>query len=56
MNLDNLNLVELNAQEFQEVQGGLLNPIVDAVIAIVTIGAYVDWAAGEFLQGWNNPR
>jgi len=56
MNLENLNIVELNALEICEVEGGLVHPVVDTVIAIATIGAYVDWAVGEFLQGWNNPR
>ena len=32
MNLDNLNLVELNAQEVQEVEGGFLPLLVVIII------------------------
>jgi lactobin A/cerein 7B family class IIb bacteriocin len=45
MNLDNLNLVELNAQEVQEVDGGFF-PI--AVWGVV-IGA--EYVAGLFFAG-----
>jgi hypothetical protein len=55
MNLQNLNLVELNAQEVQEVDGGLIEPV-EYFLAALAIGAAVDWAAGEFMKGWNNHR
>ena len=45
MNLENLGLVELNAQEVQEVEGGFF-PI---VIWGVTIGA--QYVAGLFFAG-----
>jgi hypothetical protein len=54
MNLNNLNLVELNAKEVLHTEGGL-EPVA-TFIAVVTIAGYFDWAAGEFLKGWNNPR
>jgi hypothetical protein len=54
MNLNNLNLVELNAQEVLHTEGGL-EPV-EICLAVIAIGGYVDWAAGEFLKGWNNPR
>jgi hypothetical protein len=54
MNLDNLNLVELNAQEVKEVEGG--NPIVKRVIgyALGAIGVYDAWS--DFKAGWNSVK
>lgn len=34
MNLENLNLVELNAQELQEVDGGIWGAIVAGAVAV----------------------
>lgn len=55
MNLENLNLVELNAQDVQRVEGGMLEPV-EWFLAAIAIGTAVDWAAGEFMKGWNTPR
>ena len=52
--MKNFGLVELNAQEVREVEGGFA--ILEAIIAVVTIGSYLDYAAGEFVKGWNHPR
>lgn len=38
MNLENLNLVELNAQEVQETEGGFLPLIVLVVVAVLASG------------------
>lgn len=35
MNLENLNLVELNAQEMKEIEGGFLDLIIGLVIGIL---------------------
>ena len=35
MNLENLNLVELNAQEMKEVEGGFLLELLALVIGII---------------------
>jgi lactobin A/cerein 7B family class IIb bacteriocin len=45
MNLENLNLVELNAQEVQEVDGGFVPIVVWGVV----IGA--EYVAGLFFAG-----
>jgi hypothetical protein len=45
MNLDNLNLVELNAQEVQEVDGG----IIWVVLGLVAAGVIADW--DDFKKG-----
>jgi hypothetical protein len=34
MNLENLNLIELNAQEIQETEGGFLPLLILAVVAV----------------------
>ena len=49
MNLQNLNLVELNAQEVQETEGGFI-PL---VILGITYGAPVvaGWVCGAFAAG-----
>jgi len=55
MNLENLNLVELNTQEVQRVEGGILEPV-EWFLAAIAIGTAADWVAGEFMKGWNTPR
>ncbi|MEM0541758.1 class IIb bacteriocin, lactobin A/cerein 7B family [Flavobacterium sp. j3] len=45
MNLENLNLVELNAQEKQETEGGLIFAILGAAAAVAGI-ATVLYGAG----------
>jgi hypothetical protein len=45
MNLDNLNLVELNTQEVQEVEGGF----VWVVLGLVAAGVIADW--DDFKKG-----
>ncbi len=35
MNFENLNLVELNAQEMKEIEGGFLDLIIGLVIGIL---------------------
>lgn len=46
MNLNNLNLVELNAQEIKEVEGGFWGELFAAA------GAYD--AINDFTDGWNS--
>lgn len=52
MNLENLNLVELNAQEVKEVEGGLL---IETLLAIGGAVIY-NWAEIKrgFRDGWNS--
>ena len=38
MNLENLNLVELNAQEVQEVEGGYIGLILAAIATTGAVG------------------
>ena len=45
MNLENLNLVELNAQEVQEVDGGDFG-----VVSGFLIGALIGWAVSQDLD------
>jgi hypothetical protein len=52
MNLENLNLVELNTQEVQEVDGGNIRIIVTAAEYILTAAGIYD-AIGDFTDGWN---
>ena len=47
MNLENLNLVELNAQEVQEVEGGFL-PVILAIIEIGSACYGAGYAWGYF--------
>jgi len=53
MNLDNLNLVELNAQEVQETEGGLIPIIVFGVVigwkAVAGIAAGAIFLAGAYV-------
>jgi hypothetical protein len=53
MNLENLNLVELNAQEVQEVEGGLLWKDV-AAAAGLCIAIYDGY--NDFIDGWNSVK
>ena len=48
MNLENLNLVELNTQEVQEVEGGIL-PVILGCISIVGAGYYAGEKIGRAL-------
>lgn len=48
MNLENLNLVELNAQEVQEVEGGIW-PIVLTGIGMAGAACAWAWDKGEAL-------
>jgi len=48
MNLENLNLVELNAQESQEVEGGMLQ-LVLGLITITGAGYYAGERIGRAL-------
>lgn len=50
MNLENLNLVELNAQEVQEVEGGIWWPII--WFAAETINSYTD-SYNAFKKGYD---
>jgi len=49
MNLENLNLVELNAQEVREVEGGFL-PILLAAIEIGAACYGAGYAIGYFME------
>ena len=58
MNLDNLNLVELNAQEVQEVEGGfdfkkLIKRAGLAWLATEIMDNWADVKQGA-LEGWND--
>lgn len=44
MNLENLNLVELNAQEVVETEGGI---IVEMHLALFALGFYVGYKSAE---------
>jgi hypothetical protein len=50
MNLQNLNLVELNAQEVQDVEGGNLWRTLGKIADAVGIAAAID----DFEAGWNS--
>ncbi|TRX04299.1 bacteriocin [Flavobacterium gawalongense] len=50
MNLENLGLVELNAQEVREIEGGNWGRVVGYVLG--AIGAYDGWS--DFKSGWNS--
>ncbi|NJM79711.1 MAG: bacteriocin [Flavobacterium sp.] len=52
MKLNNLNVVELNAQEVRETEGGIL-PLL--ILAAPWVGAGLAWSgiAGSFQQGYN---
>jgi hypothetical protein len=43
MNLENLNLVELNAQEVQEVEGGVVDLIVGLAIGLLLGWLWRNW-------------
>ncbi|RDI53574.1 bacteriocin [Flavobacterium glaciei] len=45
MNLDNLNLVELNAQEVQEIKGGDFG-----IVSGLIVGALIGWALSQDLD------
>ena len=49
MNLENLNLVELNAQEVQEVEGGWWQ----AALSILGAAIYIYNEGGDFVKGFN---
>jgi hypothetical protein len=56
MNLEKLNVAELNAQEVQEIEGGLTGlELLAAAAAIYAVGQMADFALEHFLHGWNNP-
>jgi hypothetical protein len=48
MNLENLNLVELNAQEEKEIDGGLL------VETLLTIGGAIIYNWSDIKKGFND--
>jgi lactobin A/cerein 7B family class IIb bacteriocin len=48
MNLQNLNLVELNAQEVKEVEGGIF-PVILGCISIIGAGYYAGEKIGRAL-------
>lgn len=47
MNLDNLNLVELNAQEVEEVEGGYILAVIGIAIGVYLSLAYYDHQIGH---------
>ena len=51
-NLENYGVLELNAKEIRKIDGGFWN----IVAIVITIGIAVDYIAGEFMEGWNNPK
>ena len=51
MNLQNLNLVELNAQEVQEVDGGV-NWTPWGVAAAIAVSAFENW--GDIREGFSD--
>ena len=52
MNLENLNLVELNAQEVQEVEGGFWQYVVGALVGAV-FTQDLDRLKDAWNHGWN---
>jgi lactobin A/cerein 7B family class IIb bacteriocin len=52
MNLDNLNLVELNAQEVQEVEGGFWGALVLGALIGVAFSQDLDKLADAYNHGY----
>lgn len=52
MKLENLNLVELNAQEQKETEGGFLGLLLVAVPFVVAAAATIG-VAGNFQEGYH---
>jgi hypothetical protein len=50
MNLNNLNLVELNAQEVQEVEGGGKGKWIEKILNAAGVYDAID----DFMAGWNS--
>jgi hypothetical protein len=59
MSLENLNLVELNAQEVQEVEGGFLwavGLVVAGVYQAAVVGSLAAGVVGSFQGAYNSVR
>lgn len=59
MNLEKLNLVELNAQEVKETEGGLLwavGLVVAGVYQAAVVGSLAAGVAGSFQGAYNSVR
>ncbi|WP_338409574.1 bacteriocin [uncultured Flavobacterium sp.] len=59
MNLESLNLVELNAQEVQETEGGFLwavGLIIAGVYQAAVVGTLAAGVVGSFQGGYNSVR
>ena len=54
MNLENLNLVELNAQEVQEVEGGRISKKTLKTLNKILTGIGFYDAVDDFVAGWNS--
>ncbi len=52
MNLENLNLVELNAQEVKETDGGIIPLIIGFGALLVEVGCYA--AAGDMILNFKS--
>jgi len=56
MNLENLNLVELDAQEQKEVDGGFLGLLVAYALQAVVVTGLAAGVVGSFQGGYNAVR
>ena len=59
MNLEKLNLVELNAQEVKETEGGLLwavGLVIAGVYQAAVVGSLAAGVAGSFQVAYNSVR
>jgi len=55
-NLENYGVQEMNAEEIRETDGGSIWVVLGVIASVIAIGAAIDAAAEEFIEGWNNPR
>ncbi len=56
MNLSNLNVVELNAQEVKEIEGGNRWKRIGDALEKFAIGIGLVDAADRFMEGWNSHK
>jgi len=55
----NLNLpgvIELGREELKKNNGGSILLFLGIVATVISIGAAVDYVAGEIVEGWENPK
>lgn len=54
MNLQNLNVAELSAQEVRETEGGGWGAVLKEIAKQVGVGLIVDYIKEEIEEGWNS--